>query len=155
MRAPYVMDAYWKRPDLTAEALRGGWLHTGDVARMDDRGYLYIVDRTKDLIVTGGFNVYPREVEDALTTHAEVAMAAVIGVPDPKWGEAVTAMVVRKAGATVDADTLIARVKALKGAQQAPKRIEFVDALPLTAVGKVDKKALRAKFWAGQQRMVG
>jgi fatty-acyl-CoA synthase len=155
VRSPYVMDAYWKRPDLTAEALRGGWLHTGDVARMDERGYLYIVDRTKDLIVTGGFNVYPREVEDALTTHADVAMAAVIGVPDPKWGEAVTAMVVLKTGATVDADTLIARVKALKGAQQAPKQIEFVDALPLTAVGKVDKKALRAKFWAGQQRMVG
>ena len=155
VRSAHVMNAYWKRPDLTAEAFKGGWLHTGDVARADPQGYLYIVDRKKDMIVSGGFNVFPREVEDALTAYEGVAMAAVIGVPDPKWGEAVTALVVRKPGATIDAEALIQFVKERKGSQQAPKRIEFVDALPLTAVGKVDKKVLRARYWAGQQRQVG
>ncbi len=155
VRSVHVMDAYFERPELTEDTFRGGWLHTGDVARADDRGYLYIVDRKKDMIVTGGFNVFPREVEDALTTHAGVAQAAVIGVPDPKWGEAVAAFVVRKPGAEVDAQTLMQLVRERKGPQQAPKRVEFVDALPSTAVGKVDKKVLRARFWEGQQRQVG
>jgi fatty-acyl-CoA synthase len=107
------------------------------------------------MIVTGGFNVFPREVEDVLTSHPDVAMAAVIGVPDPKWGEAVTALVVCRPGATPDAAALAQLVKDRKGPAQAPKRVEFVEALPLTAVGKVDKKILRARFWAGQDRMVG
>ena len=109
----------------------------------------------KDMIVTGGFNVYPREVEDALTSHPAVAMAAVIGVPDAKWGEAVKALVVRKAGGDVSDEELIALVKQKKGSTQAPKSVEFIDELPVTAVGKVDKKVLRARYWAGQQRMVG
>ncbi len=154
-RGPQVMEQYWKRPDQTAETLKGGWLHTGDIARADERGYLYIVDRKKDMIVTGGFNVFPREVEDVLTSHPGVAMVAVIGVPDQKWGEAVTALVVPRSGAAPDAAELIQLVKNRKGAAQAPKRVEFVDALPLTAVGKVDKKVLRARYWAGQQRLVG
>jgi fatty-acyl-CoA synthase len=154
-RGAQVMEGYWKRPEQTAETFKGGWLHTGDIARADERGYLYIVDRKKDMIVTGGFNVFPREVEDVLTAHPGVAMAAVIGVPDPKWGEAVTALVVPRPGAVPDAAALIQLVKDRKGPAQAPKRVEFVEALPLTAVGKVDKKVLRAKFWAGQQRMVG
>lgn len=155
VRSPYVMEEYWNRPEQTAEVFKGGWLHTGDVARADEQGYLYIVDRIKDMIVTGGFNVFPREVEDVLTSHPGVAMAAVIGVPDPKWGEAVTALVVAKPGVEVTAESLIRLVKQRKGSQQAPKRVEFVDALPLTAVGKIDKKALRARFWSGQDRMVG
>jgi fatty-acyl-CoA synthase len=155
VRGPQVMESYWNRPAETEETLKGGWLHTGDVARADEEGYLYIVDRKKDMIITGGFNVYPREVEDALTAHPGVAMAAVIGVPDPKWGEAVTALVVRRAAATVAGEELIRLVKEKKGSTQAPKRVEFVDALPLTAVGKVDKKALRARYWAGQARQVG
>lgn len=155
VRAPWIMDEYWKRPEQTAETLEGGWLHTGDVARADERGYLYIVDRKKDMIVTGGFNVFPREVEDVLMAHDGVAQAAVIATPDPKWGEAVTALVVPKRGSSVTAEELIALVKERKGGPHAPKRIEFVDALPVTAVGKIDKKALREKFWAGQARMVG
>jgi fatty-acyl-CoA synthase len=155
VRSPFVMDEYWKRPEQTAEALQGGWLHTGDVARADEEGCLYIVDRKKDMIVSGGFNIYPREVEDALSAHPGVASAAVIGVPDPKWGEAVMAMVVRRPGAEVSAEDLMRQVKALKGGPHTPKRIEFVDALPLTGVGKVDKKALRSTYWAGQERMVG
>ena len=155
VRAPQAMDSYWGRPELSAEALAGGWLHTGDIARQDPRGYLFIVDRKKDMVVTGGFNVYPREVEDVLSSHPAVAQAAVIGIPDLTWGEAVAAMVVCRPGMAVDADTLARLVKRSKGSQQAPKRIEFVDALPLTALGKIDKKALRAPFWAGQQRNVG
>lgn len=155
VRAPQVMGHYWKRPEQTEDAFRHGWLHTGDVARADERGYLYIVDRMKDMIVTGGFNVFPREVEDALTTHPAVAMAAVIGVPDEKWGEAVKALVVRKPGVDVTDEELIALVKSKKGSTQAPKSVDFIDQLPVTAVGKVDKKVLRARYWAGQQRMVG
>jgi fatty-acyl-CoA synthase len=107
------------------------------------------------MIVTGGFNVYPREVEDVLTSHPSVAMAAVIGVPDSKWGEAVTALIVKRPGTEVSGEDLIALVKSKKGNAHAPKQIEFLDELPTTAVGKVDKKLLRARYWAGQQRMVG
>ena len=142
-RTPAAMDGYWKLPELTAETLAGGWVHTGDVARMDDRGYLYIVDRKKDLIISGGFNVYPREVEDALTDHASVAMAAVVGIPDDHWGEAVVAAVVLRAGTAVDLQALISHVKQLKGSVHAPKRIAIVEALPTTALGKIDKVALR------------
>jgi len=155
VRAPHVMAEYWKRPDITAETLKNGWLHTGDIARKDERGYMYILDRKKDMIVSGGFNIFPREIEDVLTQHADVAMCAVVGVPDDKWGEAVTAIVVPRAGAMPDADELINLVKAHKGSAHAPKRVEFVKELPVTAVGKVDKKVLRASFWAGRDRMVG
>jgi len=155
VRAPHAMREYWRRPEQTAEALRNGWLHTGDIARADERGYLFILDRKKDMIVTGGFNVYPREVEDVLATHPDVAMVAVIGVPDAKWGEAVKAVVVPRPGAARDAEALIALVKSRKGGPHAPKSVDFVDRLPLTGVGKVDKKVLRAQHWAGRERMVG
>jgi fatty-acyl-CoA synthase len=155
VRGPQTMVEYWKRPEDTAATLRNGWLHTGDIARADERGYLFILDRKKDMIVSGGFNIYPREVEDVLSAHADVAMVAVIGVPDAKWGEAVTAMIVPRAGSRPAADELIALVKQRKGPAHAPKHVEIVDNLPTTAVGKVDKKVLRAKYWAGQKRMVG
>ena len=149
------MKEYWQRPDVTAETLKGGWLHTGDIARKDERGYMFILDRKKDMIVSGGFNIFPKEVEDVLSTHPDVAMVAVVGVPDAKWGEAVSAVVVPKPGANPDARALIELVKARKGSTHAPKTVEFVDSMPLTGVGKIDKKALRAKYWAGQTRMVG
>jgi fatty-acyl-CoA synthase len=155
VRGPHAMERYWKRPEQTAETFKGGWLHTGDVARADERGYLYIVDRKKDMIVSGGFNIFPREVEDVLSSHPDVAMVAVIGVPHEKWGEAVTALVVPKPGAKPSFESLTQLVKDHKGSTHAPKHIELVDQLPLTAVGKVDKKILRAKFWAGRERMVG
>ena len=154
-RAPQVMDEYWKRPEQTAETLANGWLHTGDMAHADDRGFLYIVDRKKDMIITGGFNVFPREVEDVLTTDQSVAMAAVIGVPDDKWGEAVKAVVIPRPGAEIDVDALIQRVRDAKGAVQAPKSVDIVDEIPLTPLGKPDKKALRETYWAGQDRRVG
>jgi fatty-acyl-CoA synthase len=155
VRAPHVMAEYWKRPETTAETLKSGWLHTGDVARADERGYMYILDRKKDMIVSGGFNIFPREIEDVLSQHADVAMCAVVGVPDDKWGEAVTAIVVARDGARPDADELINLVKAKKGSAHAPKHIRFVKELPMTGVGKVDKKVLKASFWAGRERMVG
>lgn len=155
VRGPQVMDTYWKRPTETEDAFRHGWLHTGDIARADEHGYLYIVDRKKDMIVSGEFNVYPREVEDVLTSHPSVAMAAVIGVPHSKWGEAVTALIVKRPGTQVSSEDLIALVKSKKGNTYAPKQVEFLDELPTTAVGKVDKKLLRARYWTGHQRMVG
>ncbi|GAB3294752.1 AMP-binding protein [Epidermidibacterium keratini] len=146
VRGGSAMEGYWKRGDLTAEALAGGWLHTGDIAKQDAEGYLYIVDRKKDMIISGGFNVFPREVEDALTAHPDVAAAAVYGVPHEKWGEQVTASVVLKPGASADEAALIAHVRDLKGAVQAPKVIETLPELPQTAVGKINKRALRDKF---------
>ncbi|HEY4171133.1 MAG TPA: AMP-binding protein [Reyranella sp.] len=155
VRSTHAMEQYWKRPEQTAETFKGDWLHTGDVARADERGYLYIVDRSKDMIVSGGFNVYPREVEDVISSHPGVAMVAVIGVPHEKWGEAVTALVVAKPGASPAPEALMQLVKDRKGGTHAPKQVEFVEALPLTAVGKVDKKVLRARYWEGRERMVG
>jgi fatty-acyl-CoA synthase len=155
VRAPHVMAEYWKRPDITAETLKNGWLHTGDIARRDERGYMFILDRKKDMIVSGGFNIFPREVEDVLTQHADVAMCAVIGIPDDKWGEAVTAVVVARKGANPDPVALINLVRASKGSAHAPKQVLFVKDLPVTGVGKVDKKVLRARFWKGRDRMVG
>ncbi len=155
VRAPHVMAEYWKRPETTAETLKSGWLHTGDVARADERGYMFILDRKKDMIVTGGFNIFPREVEDVLSQHAGVAQVAVVGIPDEKWGEAVTAIVVPREGTPPDPEELINLVKSRKGPAHAPKQIQFVKQLPMTGVGKVDKKMLRAGFWSGRDRMVG
>jgi fatty-acyl-CoA synthase len=156
-RGPLVMTGYKDLPDETAEALSGGWLHTGDVGRFDDDGYLYIVDRTKDMVITGGFNVFPREVEDVMTTHPAVSMVMVIGVPDDKWGEAVKAVVVLQPGhepseqLTAELQQL---VKDAKGSQQAPKSIDYADTLPLTPVGKPDKKAVRSRYWSDASRAV-
>jgi fatty-acyl-CoA synthase len=151
---PLLSGGYWKLPDVTAETFRDGWMHTGDVAREDEDGFWYIVDRTKDMIVTGGFNVFPREVEDVLTAHPAVAAAGVIGVPDATWGEAVKAIVVLRPGATADAAELIARVRDAKGPVHAPKSVDFVESLPVTGLGKPDKKVLRARYWPATGRGV-
>jgi len=155
---PLLAGGYWNLPDETAATFRAGWMHTGDVAREDEDGYWYIVDRTKDMIVTGGFNVFPREVEDVIAEHPAVAQVGVIGTPDEKWGEAVTAIVVLREGQELT-DQVVAEIQASvkerKGAVQSPKQVIATDALPLTALGKPDKKALRAQYWAGQERSVG
>jgi fatty-acyl-CoA synthase len=154
VRSRAVMSGYWKRPAETAEVLRGGWLRTGDMAYRTDGGFFHIVDRKKDMVISGGFNVYPREIEDVLADDPTVSAAAVIGVPDPKWGEAVKAFVVPRPGCVPDTDLLIASVRARKGPHHAPKSIEVVDALPMTKVGKIDKKVLRASYWADLERAV-
>ncbi len=155
VRGPLVMAGYWNKPEQTAEALEHGWLHTGDVAREDENGFFTIVDRKKEMIVSGGFNVFPREIEDVLAPHPAVAGSAVIGVPDPKWGEAVKALVVLRPNMTVDPEELMALVKDAKGSHYAPKTVDFVDAIPLTAVGKPDKKKLREAHWKDTDRRVG
>ena len=159
---PLLSGGYWKLPDATAETFRDGWMHTGDLAREDEDGFWFIVDRVKDMIVTGGFNVYPREVEDVVAEHQAVAQVCVIGTPDEKWGEAVTAVVVLREDAPRDQESVTAMtveiqaaVKERKGSVQSPKQVVVVDALPLTGLGKPDKKAVRAKFWEGAGRAVG
>ena len=154
VRGSIVSDGYWKRPELTAETFRNGWLHTGDMATRDADGYLYIVDRKKDMIISGGFNVFPREIEDVLISHPDVAMAAVIGIPDERWGEAVTALVVGRPGTHPDPRELIELVRERKGPVYAPKSLEIVDALPLTGIGKADRKAIRARYWQDLDRQV-
>jgi acyl-CoA synthetase (AMP-forming)/AMP-acid ligase II len=154
VRGGHVMLGYWRRPEETATALRRGWIHTGDAGRMDAAGYLYVVDRIKDMIVTGGENVYSTEVENAVAQHPAVANCAVVGVPDEQWGERVHAVVVRKAGAQVSAEEIRAHTKALIAAYKAPRTVEFVEALPVTPAGKVLKRELRAKYWAGTERRV-
>jgi fatty-acyl-CoA synthase len=154
VRGPLVMQGYWNKPQQTAEALAGGWLHTGDIAREDDEGYYTIVDRKKDMIVSGGFNVFPREVEDVISSHPSVAAVAVIGVPDDRWGEAVKAVVVPRPGAEIVADELIDLVKQAKGSVHAPKSVDVVESIPLSPLGKPDKKALRAQYWEGAERLV-
>jgi fatty-acyl-CoA synthase len=158
LRGPLVMAGYKDLPDETDAALAGDWLHTGDVGRFDEDGYLYIVDRTKDMIITGGFNVYPRDVEDALSTHPAVSVAMVIGVPDAKWGEAVKAVVVLRPGYEPSDDLtaeLKAVVKSAKGSTHSPKTIDYATAIPLTPVGKPDKKQVRAAYWEATGRAVG
>lgn len=143
VRGPLVMDGYRNLPDETAKALKDGWMHSGDLAVQDDEGYITLVSRAKDVIITGGFNVYPAEVEAPLLTHPAVAAAAVVGLPDDKWGEAVTAFVVIHNGAEVDLADLIALVRERKGPIYTPKAIHVIAAIPLTGLGKPDKKALR------------
>jgi len=157
VRAPFVMHGYNGLPDQTAEAFAGGWLHTGDVGRYDDEGYLYIVDRKKDMIVTGGFNVFPREIEDVISAHPAVAQVAVVGVPDERWGEAVKAVVILRPDHEASdalAAELQAAVKEAKGSVQSPKSIDFVTSIPLSPLGKPDKKALRKQYWGNQTRGV-
>lgn len=146
VRGPLVMDGYLNRPEENAKVFEGDWLHTGDMARMDSDGYLYLVDRAKDMIISGGFNVYPTEVENCLAQHPAIARSAVIGLPDAKWGEAVTAVVVARPGTAVTKEEVILHVVQHKGVVNAPKQVIFVEELPLTALGKVDKKALRSQF---------
>jgi fatty-acyl-CoA synthase len=146
IRGPVLMDGYWHRPEETAATLRDGWLRTGDLAKCDEDGFLTLVGRAKDMIVSGGFNVYPAEVEAALLANPDVVAASVVGLPDPTWGEAVSAFVVRGEGATVTEADLIALVREKKGPVQTPKSVTFIPEIPLTALGKPDKKTLRAAY---------
>ena len=154
VQGPLVMQGYWNKPEETEAAFAGGWLHTGDVARQDTDGFLTIVDRKKDMIVSGGFNLYPREIEDVISTHPAVGAVAVIGVPDDRWGEAVKAVVVLRPDSSVEPEELMALVKDKKGSAHAPKSVDFVDAIPVSALGKPDKKALRAQYWGDTARQV-
>lgn len=150
LRAPFVMEGY-SDPSIPA-FLPGRWLRTRDVGRFDEEGYLTLVDRTSDMIVTGGYNVYPREVEDVLASHPAVAMVAVVGLPDDVWGEAVTAFAVLHDGAAGDEGALVAFARERLAAYKAPKSVRFVESIPLSPVGKPLRRALREPFWAGRER---
>lgn len=154
-RSPNIMLGYWNKPELTAETLRNGWLHTGDGGYMDDDGFLYIVDRVKDMIISGGENVYSAEVENALHEHPAVLECAVIGVPDEKWGERVHAIVRVQAGQAATADDLIAHCHNLIAGYKCPRSLEFRDEpLPLSGAGKILKSELRKPYWEGQAKQV-
>lgn len=153
-RGDNVMLGYWNRPEETAHTLRGGWMHTGDAGYMDEDGYVFVVDRLKDMIVSGGENVYSAEVENALSKHPAVAACAVIGVPDGEWGERVHAVVVPVNGIQSTADELRDHVKQHIAGYKAPRTVEFVEELPLSGAGKVLKRALRSRHWDGRDRSV-
>ncbi|MGK0473412.1 MAG: long-chain acyl-CoA synthetase [Candidatus Azotimanducaceae bacterium] len=151
-----IMREYWNKPDATAEALRGGWYHSGDAGYVDPQGYLFLVDRVKDMIVTGGENVYSAEVESAISTHPDVAQVAVIGIPDEKWGEAVHAVVVPMPGVVITIDAIIEHARDSIAGYKIPKSVEFrIEALPLSGAMKVLKKELREPYWKGKDKGIG
>lgn len=152
IRGPHVFAGYWNRPDDTAHAVVDGWLHTGDLARRDEDGCTWIVGRSKDVIISGGENIYPAEVESVLAFHPSVAEAALIGLPDPYWGEAGCAVLVLRPGATLDNDDLLAFAGSRLARYKLPKRIEVTDELPRTGAGKIDKQVLQKKYGAKEQQ---
>jgi long-chain acyl-CoA synthetase len=145
MRGHNIMKGYYKRPEATAEAIRNGWFHSGDLGRMDERGYVYIVDRLKDMIIRGGFNVYPRELEEVMMTHDAIAQVAVIGVPEPTLGEEVKAVVMLKPGRQASVDELMAWCKERMAAYKYPRHVDIVAAMPMTATGKILKREMRSR----------
>ncbi len=155
IRCDAVMAGYWKRPNDNAAALKNGWYHTGDIGYLDADGYLYIHDRLKDMIISGGENVYPAEVERVLIEHPAVADVGVFGVPDDKWGEAVKAAVVLKPGNSLTAETLLAFARERLGGYKCPKSVDFVESLPRNPSGKILKRLLREPYWKGMERNVG
>jgi len=155
LRAPTTMIGYLNDPQATEEAQKFGWHHTGDIGYRDEDGYFYINDRKRDMIVSGGFNVFPFEVEQVLLKHPAIQDCAVVGVPDEKWGEAVKAVVELAPGQTATEAELIASCKEVLGSMKTPKSIDFTAALPRSAVGKVLKRQVREKYWQGHGRRVG
>jgi long-chain acyl-CoA synthetase len=154
VRSRHIMREYWKKPDDTRKTIIDGWLHTGDIGCYDEAGYVYIVDRKKDMIITGGENVFPREVEEVIYRHPSIHEAAVIGIPDPYWVEKVHAVVSTKKGTNCTAEELIALCKQNLAGYKAPKSVEFMDALPKNAAGKIMKRELREKYWADSDRKI-
>jgi acyl-CoA synthetase (AMP-forming)/AMP-acid ligase II len=155
MRGKHVMQGYWKNPELTEKTLRNGWLHTGDMGYLDEDGYLFLVDRKADMIVTGGENVYPKETEDVLYEHPAVMECAVVSAPDERWGERVQAVVVLKQGQEATAEELITHCKERLAGYKCPKAVDFWDALPKTPIGKILRKDVKKKLWEGHDRAIG
>ncbi len=154
VRSDLVMQGYWQKPEATAETLRGGWLHTGDIGCLDEDGYLYITDRKKDMIISGGSNIYPREVEEVICTHPAVSEVAVVGMPDPKWGESVKALIVLRPGAHATEAEIVEHCTRQLASYKKPHSVEFLPELPKNAYGKILKRELRDRIWAGRERRV-
>lgn len=153
-RGANIMLGYWKDPELTEETLRDGWLHTGDMATIDEGGYFYIVDRKHDMIISGGENIYPREVEEVIYKHPAVMEAAVVGIPDDTWGESVKAVVVLKPDQSATEDEIIALCKKNLAGYKKPKSVDFTDALPKTAIGKILRREVKEKYWEGKDKKI-
>jgi acyl-CoA synthetase (AMP-forming)/AMP-acid ligase II len=153
-RGDHLMEGYWNRPEDTAAAIRDGWFHTGDAGTLDAGGFLFIRDRIKDVIVSGGENVYPAELESLLSAHPAVLDVAVIGVPDDRWGETVKAVVVRRPGATLEESELVEWCRPLLAGYKRPRSVDFVDAIPRNPSGKILKHELRERYWSGEARRV-
>jgi acyl-CoA synthetase (AMP-forming)/AMP-acid ligase II len=154
VRGYHIMKGYWNLPDATAEVMRNGWIHTGDMGYFDDKGFLFLVDRKRDVIISGAFNIYPKEIEDVIAAHPKVKEAAVIGVPDEKWGEAVKAVVVPKAGEAVTEEEIIDHCRDRMAGFKKPKSVDVVDELPRNPYGKVLKTTLRERYWKGYDRRI-
>jgi acyl-CoA synthetase (AMP-forming)/AMP-acid ligase II len=148
------MKGYWRNPEATKETIRNGWLHTGDMGYLDESGYLFIMDRSKDMLISGGENIYPREIEEVIIKHPCVREVAVIGIPDPKWGEAVKAVVSLVEGKSLTEDELISYCKNKLASFKKPKSVDFVDELPKNNTGKILKRELRDRYWKGRERQV-
>jgi acyl-CoA synthetase (AMP-forming)/AMP-acid ligase II len=153
-RSDLVMKGYWNNPEATADTIKNGWLHTGDVGYLDDSGYLFIMDRSKDMIISGGENIYPREIEEVLIRHPAVREVSVIGVPDVKWGEAIKAVVSLNPGKTATEKDLIDFCAENIAGYKKPKSVDFVDDLPKSNYGKILKRELRDQYWQKQERNV-
>jgi long-chain acyl-CoA synthetase len=154
-RGEIVMPGYWNNPEASAEALKGGWLHTGDIGYFDEEGYLFLLDRAKDMVISGGNNVYPREVEEVLILHPDIAECVVFGIPDDYWGEAVHAVVVRREGAALSDKDVIAFCGEHLAGYKKPKAVDFLDALPVSGYGKVLRREIRDKYWQGRENRIG
>ena len=154
VRGEVVMKGYWKNEEATEETLRGGWLHTGDLGKMDERGYVYLLDRSKDMVISGGENIYPREIEEVIVRHPAVYEVAVIGVPDDKWGEALKAIISLKTGMKASEEEIIDFCKQNLASYKKPKSVDFVDELPKNPYGKILKRELKEKYWIGQERRI-
>lgn len=155
VRGEVVMAGYWENPEATAETIRNGWLFTGDVGMFDDEGYLFLLDRSKDVIISGGNNVYPREVEEVLVQHPDVANAVVVGVPDPYWGEAVHAVVILEAGKECSAQSLIDYCGDHMAGYKKPKDVDFVAEFPISGYGKVLRREVRSWYWEEGSGQIG
>lgn len=154
VKGKITMKGYWNNPEATAETIKDGWIYTGDIGAADEDGYIYLIDRKKDMIISGGYNIYAREVEDVLHAYPAIAEAAVIGVPDDEWGESVKAVVTLNPGMTATEEEIIQFCKERLSSYKKPKSLEFVAELPKTSIGKISKKDLRAKYWEGQERAI-
>ena len=154
VRGNVVMAGYWKNPKATRETLRHGWLHTGDLGKMDERNYIYLLDRAKDMVISGGENIYTREVEDVILCHPAIHEVSVFGVPDEKWGEAVKAVVSLKPGMKASEQEIIDFCKQNLASYKKPKSVEFIDELPKNPYGKVQKRDLKEKYWRGRERRI-
>jgi len=154
VKSDHIMKGYWKNPEMTAETIKDGWLYTGDMGKFDEKGYIYIVDRRKDMIISGGENIFSREVEEVLYTHPSVLEAAVIGIPDEKWGESVKALIVLKKGKKATEEEIIEYCKRNLTSYKKPKSVEFMDSLPKNPTGKILKRELREKYWKRYERKI-